>query len=109
MPFPLIPVAIGLSIGASTISGLARTYYGSKSAHTGLDYQLKAQRENSKYWSDYYKNTGFRPRYQYRSGAIWNPSAIASYQSSLSSAPYSYLGSLSTGSRAVIQTAYRWY
>lgn len=36
------------------------------------DYSRRYNRENSRYWADYYKNTGFRPRYPMRSGAEYN-------------------------------------
>lgn len=40
------------------------------------DYTRRYNRENSRYWADYYKNTGFRPRYPMRSGAEYNLSSL---------------------------------
>lgn len=35
-------------------------------------YTWKQAQENKKFWDTYYKNTGFRPRYPYRAGAVNN-------------------------------------
>lgn len=40
------------------------------------DYTRRYNRENSRYWADYYKNTGFRPRYPMRAGAEYNLSSL---------------------------------
>ncbi len=40
------------------------------------DYTRRSNIENRRYWSDYYKNTGFRPRYPMRAGAEYNLSSL---------------------------------
>lgn len=40
------------------------------------DYTRRYNAENRRYWADYYKNTGFCPRYPMRSGAEYNLSAL---------------------------------
>lgn len=40
------------------------------------DFIRKSAQENRQYWSDYYKNTGFRPRYPIRSGVEYNLSGL---------------------------------
>lgn len=39
-------------------------------------YSRRYNIENRRYWSDYYKNTGFRPRYPMRVGAEYNLGAL---------------------------------
>lgn len=36
------------------------------------DYVKAMQDENTRFWSDYYKNTGIKPLYPYRAGAVNN-------------------------------------
>lgn len=60
-----------------------------RQAEYTADYTRRYNIENRKYWSDYYKNTGFRPRYPMRSGAEYNLSALygarAGYNSAVAS------------------------
>lgn len=39
------------------------------SAGLGAYYTVGQFRDNKKYWNDYYRNTGRRPRYAYKSGS----------------------------------------
>lgn len=50
MVVPIIPVVAGASFALNSIY----------SAGKAID--------NYRYWNDYYRNTGFRPRYKFRSG-----------------------------------------
>ncbi len=50
------------------------------------DYSRRYNRENRRYWVDYYKNTGFRPRYPMRSGAEYNLSSLYGATTSRNSA-----------------------
>ncbi len=40
------------------------------------DYTRRYNSENKRYWADYYKNTGFLPRYPMRAGAEYNLSSL---------------------------------
>lgn len=51
MAFPLLLGVGGLSSSLSTVY------------HVGKGF------ENRQFWNDYYRNTGYRPRYPFRSGA----------------------------------------
>lgn len=51
MPLPLL--AAGLIAGSGVVSGV---------------YNVKKALESRKYWDDYYRNTGYRSRYPFRSG-----------------------------------------
>lgn len=50
MALPVVPLLLGASFGLSSIY------------NTGKALDTRA------YWNDYYRNTGYRPRYSYRSG-----------------------------------------
>lgn len=50
MVVPLVPIIAGVSFGLQSI------------------YNVGKARDTRRYWADYYRNTGFRPRYSYRSG-----------------------------------------
>lgn len=47
---PLLPLFAGVGFGLSTI------------------YNTGKALDNRRYWNDYYRNTGYRPRYPYRAG-----------------------------------------
>lgn len=102
MPFPAIVAGI-LAAGtiASTGAGAYKTYRGTKTASANLAYQMAMQKENTRYWNEYYKNTGFRPRYRYRSGYVYNPMSINNLRNTLDVAPASYVSGFSTGARSL--------
>lgn len=79
MVVPIIPILAGayfaISAGASV--------YG---AYQNAKYQKGMIAENSRFWNDYYKNTGFQARYPYRSGSIYNQASLyGSYASAIRS------------------------
>lgn len=47
---PLLPVAFGLGTALNTIYGVGQAV------------------DSYRYWNDYYKNTGYKPRYPFRAG-----------------------------------------
>lgn len=73
MPVPLV-VATSLLLGS--LVNLYANYNTAKStmrtAEYNMAYAMRGYRENARYWDDYFKNTGFRPRYPVRSGADYN-------------------------------------
>lgn len=85
MPLPLL--AAGLIAGSSAVSGV---------------YNVKKALESRKYWDDYYRNTGYRPRYPFRSGYYDIVPAVAS---GISSIGYGY----AVGARGVSRRRYYRY
>lgn len=74
MVAPVIVVA-GAMMGSSILNyvlneGVANSQI--KMADYLADYSRRYNNENKRYWADYYKNTGFRPRYPMRTGAEYN-------------------------------------
>lgn len=64
---------------------LATTLVGSN-ALSGL-YNVGRAVDNKRFWDDYYKNTGFKPRYPYRSGYYdW----VSDLSSSMMNVGFSY-------------------
>lgn len=54
------------------------------SAYKNIQYQNRAMKENERFWNDYYKNTGFKARYPYRAGSVYNTSSLySSYASAV--------------------------
>ncbi len=51
-------------------------------ANYAEQYGMRYNAENKRYWQDYYRNTGFRPRYPMRSGAEYNLSGVYSARAS---------------------------
>lgn len=77
MVAPVIVVA-GAMAGSSVLNyvlnrGVANSQI--RQADYTADYARRYNQENSRYWADYYKNTGKLPRYPMRSGAEYNLSA----------------------------------
>lgn len=102
MPFPAIVAGIlaagtAVSVGASTY----KTYKGVKTADANLVYQRAMERDNSQFWRDYYKNTGFRPQYRYRSGYVYNPTQINNLMNTIDVAPASYAQGMSYGAMSL--------
>lgn len=60
------------------------------------DYTRRSAQENRRYWNDYYKNTGFRPRYPMRSGAEYNLGKLYSARTTQISAQVSRLRSMAS-------------
>lgn len=102
MPIPAIVAGI-LAAGtiASAGAGAYKTYRGTKTASANLAYQMAMQRENTRYWNEYYKNTGYRPRYPYRSGYVYNPTTINNLQNTIDVAPASYISGFSYGAMSL--------
>lgn len=74
MVAPIIVVA-GAMMGSSILNyvlneGVANSQI--KMADYIADYSRRYNNENKRYWADYFKNTGFRPRYPMRYGAEYN-------------------------------------
>lgn len=106
MVLPVIPIAVGLSAGVSTVAGLMQTRNNKRASEIALSYQKQLVRDNRRFWDDYYKNTGYRPNYRYRSGYLYNPSQIASYKARIANAPWAYAGYVSSGARSAVTSAY---
>lgn len=70
MPLPLL--AAGLIAGSGVVSGV---------------YNVKKGLETRKYWDQYYRNTGYRPRYPFRSGYY---DIVPAISSSVASVGYGY-------------------
>lgn len=102
MPIPAIVAGI---LAAGTIAGAGagayKTYRGTKTASANLAYQMAMQKENARYWNEYYKNTGFRPRYPYRSGYVYNPTSMNNLQNVIDVAPASYISGFSYGAMSL--------
>lgn len=73
MAFPIALVMAGAMIADALVS-VYNNYDTTKASNKTLDaqslYTNQAFAENEGYWNDYYKNTGRRPLYPYRSGAV---------------------------------------
>lgn len=63
-------------------------------ANYSSNYIRRYNQENKRYWSDYYKNTGFRPRYPMRSGSEFNLAGLYANRISQVSAQVSRYRSL---------------
>lgn len=57
-----------------------------KQSQYTADYARRYNIENRRYWADYYKNTGFRPRYPMRAGVEYNLGALYGARTSYNSA-----------------------
>lgn len=68
---PWLPIIAGVSFGVSTVSELYSQW-------KNYQYQKGALQENERYWQDYYRNTGVKPRYPYRSGYYQNSAFLYS-------------------------------
>lgn len=60
-----MPFFIPALVYGGTLIANAVTMYNATQKYS---YYKGYSAETSKYWDDYYKNTGYRPRYKYRSG-----------------------------------------
>lgn len=87
MVLPIVPLVLIGSIIADSLVNAYATYDSTKSSDKSLDasynYIASSFRENEKFWEDYYKNTGKRPLYPYRSGAVNDVSQLYSIDSAL--------------------------
>lgn len=75
MPLPLIALGIGFAV--STAIGVGSSTY-------NFYQNSQRQAENQRYWNDYEKNTGIRPRYPYRTGSYYDYGYMLSYASDMS-------------------------
>lgn len=75
MAIPLIPVLVGAYLGASVGSSIY-------SAYRNIQYQKGAMAENRRFWSEYERNTGVKPRFNYRSGYTYNTNSLYNSYSS---------------------------
>lgn len=74
MVAPVIVVA-GAMMGSSILNYVLNERVANpqiKMADYIADYSRRYNKENKRYWADYYKHTGFRPRYPMRVGAEYN-------------------------------------
>lgn len=88
MAFPVIVIA-GAMAGSSILNYVLNEKVANsqiRQADYVADYSRRYSRENSRYWADYYKNTGFRPRYPMRAGAEYNLSGLYGATTSRNSA-----------------------
>lgn len=74
MVIPLIPAILMGTMIADALVGAYATYDNTKQSNRVLDasatYIGQSFQENERYWADYFKNTGRRPLYPYRAGAV---------------------------------------
>lgn len=75
MAVPLIPVMVGAYLGASVGSSIY-------SAYKNIQYQKGAMAENKRFWNDYEKRYGLKPRYPYRAGSVYNTGSLYNSYSS---------------------------
>lgn len=68
---PWLPIVAAASFGVSAISDLYSQW-------KNYQFQSGALQENERYWQDYYRNTGVKPRYPYRSGYYQNSAFLYS-------------------------------
>lgn len=73
---PWVPIAFGLYSATHLGLDLYRAYGQRKVAQANLDYLSRQEKENKRFFDDYYKNTGIRPKYPVRSGASYNYGAL---------------------------------
>lgn len=78
MVAPIVILA-GASVGLSLVRAIA----GAPANLENISYQKGMMAENQRYWDDYKKNTGYSPRYPYRSGANYNQSSLLGSYGSL--------------------------
>ena len=74
MVAPVIVVA-GAMMGSSILNYVLNERVANpqiKMADYLADYSRRYNNENKRYWADYYRNTGFRPRYPMRVGSEYN-------------------------------------
>lgn len=75
-------ILLGGAVGAGALSGAYRTYRG-----------VQGYFENRRYWEDYQRNTGVRPRYGYRQGYNYDWTSTLSGLSQMANASsYGYYG-----------------
>lgn len=71
-----VPAVIAGAIAVQALISLLGTGYSARetirTANFNREYALRGYAENARYWDDYFKNTGYRPRYPIRSGADYN-------------------------------------
>lgn len=68
---PILPIVAGVSFGV----GIASDLY---SQWKNYQYQKGVLSENERFWKDYIRNTGVKPRYPYRSGMYQNSAFLYS-------------------------------
>lgn len=88
MVAPVIVVA-GAMAGSAILNyvlnkGVAESQI--KTSNYIADYSRRYNKENNRYWADYYKNTGKAPRYPMRAGAEYNLASMYSANTSAMSA-----------------------
>lgn len=70
----MLPAIILAAMVAGALVDVYATEKNTKASDKALNYSsayINSQfQENERYWRDYYKNTGVRPKYPYRSGAV---------------------------------------
>lgn len=74
---PVIPILAGAYFAVSATAGLYSSY-------KNIQYQNSAMKENERFWNDYYRSTGYKARYPYRAGSVYNTSSLyGSYASAV--------------------------
>lgn len=76
MPIPVAPILAGAYIAASAGASVYSSY-------KNIQYQKAYMAENARYWKDYEKRTGLKPRYPYRAGSVYNTNSLYNSYSSL--------------------------
>lgn len=76
--------ALMLASSGVSLYGMYENFLANQKA---IDYANKYNAEIQRFWNDYYKNTGYRPLYPYKSGSVVNEATLAHlYASNYSSA-----------------------
>lgn len=102
--------ALMLASTAVSLGGMLENYNANQMA---IEYTKKYNAEIARFWNDYYRNTGHRPKYPYKSGAIANEATLAHlYASNLTSASAMMGGIFNNGNadniRCMYSSARRW-
>lgn len=73
-----IPFLLAAGTATSLALQIYSTWEGYNARNKTIDYTHKSNTEVERFWNDYYRNTGYRPLYPYRSGAVVNEGYIDS-------------------------------
>lgn len=93
---PLIPIVAGVATAANLVIGalgIYATYQSYQANQKTIQYAETYNAEIAKFWDDYYKNTGYRPLYPYKTGSATNEG----YLNSLYAANWSAASSMAGG------------
>lgn len=95
MPVPAV-IAGAIAVGSllSLLGNVKSAQSTIRSAQYNMGYAMRGYTENSRYWDDYFKNTGYRSLYPVRSGAYYNLGSYYAGESARAGAYSKVLSSL---------------